>query len=301
MPLRVHHVAYGYYWKIKSIGLAGSGVYRGRSCCPGLRECRIPEENADTATTGTGVITVAGDLNSIPEQTSWEPQGLIISLCGFLFIFRSAMINYLVIEGNIGAGKTSLASMIAEKHNARLILEQYADNPFLPKFYRDPNRYSFPLELSFLAARYNQLHKELTSPDLFQPLTVADYFFSKSLIFAKITLQIDEFNLYRQLFDIIHQQLPKPDLYVYLYVSIEKLVSNIRKRGRDYEQDIKPDYLERVQQGYFEYLRSLQDQKIIVLDMEHLDFIYVKRHYSLIEDAIFHQKHVVGMNRIQLP
>jgi len=211
------------------------------------------------------------------------------------------MINYLVIEGNIGAGKTSLASMIAEKHNARLILEQYADNPFLPKFYRDPNRYSFPLELSFLAARYNQLHKELTSPDLFQPLTVADYFFSKSLIFAKITLQIDEFNLYRQLFDIIHQQLPKPDLYVYLYVSIEKLVSNIRKRGRDYEQDIKPDYLERVQQGYFEYLRSLQDQKIIVLDMEHLDFIYVKRHYSLIEDAIFHQKHVVGMNRIQLP
>jgi deoxyadenosine/deoxycytidine kinase len=206
-----------------------------------------------------------------------------------------------VIEGNIGAGKTSLASMIAEKHNARLILEQYADNPFLPKFYRDPDRYSFPLELSFLAARYNQLHKELTSPDLFQPLTVADYFFSKSLIFAKITLQIDEFNLYRQLFDIIHQQLPKPDLYVYLYVSIEKLVSNIRKRGRDYEKDIKPDYLERVQQGYFEYLRSLQDQKIIVLDMEHLDFIYVKRHYSLIEDAIFHQKHVVGMNRIQLP
>jgi deoxyguanosine kinase len=210
------------------------------------------------------------------------------------------MINYLVIEGNIGAGKTSLARMIAEKHNARLILEQYEDNPFLPKFYREPDRYSFPLELSFLASRYRQLHKELTSPDLFQPLTVADYFFSKSLIFAKITLQIDEFNLYRQIFDIIHQQLPKPDLYVYLYVSIEKLVSNIQKRGRDYEQDITPEYLEKVQQGYFEYLRSLQNQKIIVLDMQHLDFISVKRHYSLIEDAIFHQKHVVGMNRVQL-
>ncbi len=211
------------------------------------------------------------------------------------------MINYLVIEGNIGAGKTSLASMIAEKHNARLILEQYADNPFLPKFYKDQERYSFPLELSFLAARYNQLHRELTSPELFQPFTVADYFFSKSLIFAKITLQVDEYNLYRQLFDIIHQQLPKPDLYVYLYLSVEKLVSNIRKRGRDYEQDITPEYLENVQHGYFEYLRSLKNQKILVLDMEHFDFISVKRHYSIIEDAIFHQNHANGMNRIQLP
>jgi deoxyguanosine kinase len=210
------------------------------------------------------------------------------------------MINYLVIEGNIGVGKTSLATMIAKKHNARLILEQYADNPFLPKFYRDPDRYSFPLELSFLAARYKQLHSELTSPDLFQPFTVADYYFSKSLVFAKITLQMDEFNLYRQLFDIIHQQLPKPDLYVYLYMSVEKLISNIRKRGRDYEQDISPDYLENVQQSYFEYLRSLKNLKIILLDLEHLDFIYVKRHYSLIEDAIFHKTHAIGVNRIQL-
>jgi len=211
------------------------------------------------------------------------------------------MMNYLVIEGNIGAGKSSLASLIAEKHNARLILEQYADNPFLPKFYKDQERYSFPLELSFLAERYNQLHRELTSPELFQPFTVADYFFSKSLIFAKITLQVDEFNLYRQLFDIIHKQMPKPDLYVYLYMSVEKLVSNIRKRGRDYEQDITPEYLENVQHGYFEYLRSLKNQKILVLDMEHLDFISVKRHYSIIEDVIFHQDHANGMNSIQLP
>ena len=224
------------------------------------------------------------------------------SLCGFLFcIFRSKMINYLVIEGNIGAGKTSLASMIAERHNARLILEQYADNPFLPKFYKDPDRYSFPLELSFLAARYKQLHKDLTSPELFQPFTVADYFFSKSLIFAKITLQIDEYNLYRQLFDIIHQQLPKPDLYVYLYVSVEKLISNIRKRGRDYEKEITPEYLEKVQQGYFEYLRSLSGQKILVLDLEHLDFIYVKSHFSRIEDVIFREDYVIGLNRVQLP
>jgi deoxyguanosine kinase len=210
------------------------------------------------------------------------------------------MIHYLVIEGNIGAGKTSLATMIAEKHNARLILEQYAENPFLPKFYRDPDRYAFPLELSFLASRYRQLHRELTHPELFSPLTVADYFFSKSLVFAKITLQRDEYNLYRQLFDIIHQQLPVPDLYVYLHVSVRKLLSNIRKRGRDYEQDIGPEYLEKLQQSYFEYLRSVHNMKIIVLEMEHLDFISVKRHYSLIEDAIFHQEHVAGMQRIQL-
>ena len=152
------------------------------------------------------------------------------------------MINYLVIEGNIGAGKTSLARMIAEKHNARLILEQYADNPFLPKFYRDQERYSFPLELSFLAARYNQLHRELTSPELFHPFTVADYFFSKSLIFAKITLQMDEFNLYRQLFDIIHRQLPKPDLYqrALPFVSVNVFGQFLRQILRFFEPQLSP-------------------------------------------------------------
>jgi deoxyadenosine/deoxycytidine kinase len=209
--------------------------------------------------------------------------------------------NYLVIEGNIGAGKTSLAAMIAEKFNAKLILEQYAENPFLPKFYKEPERYSFPLELSFLAERYHQLHRELTSPELFKSFTVADYFFSKSLIFAQITLQVDEFNLYRNLFNIIHRQLPKPDLYVYLHVTVEKLLLNIRQRGRDYEQNIEAEYLERLQEGYFEYLRSLGGQKILILDINKLDFVTNTVDYRTIEEAIFRQAYPVGVNRLQLP
>ena len=208
--------------------------------------------------------------------------------------------NYLVIEGNIGAGKTSLSTRIAEKFNARLILEQYAENPFLPKFYSDPERFSFPLELSFLAARYHQLHKELTSPDLFKTFTVADYFFSKSLIFAKITLQVDEFNLYRTLFNIIHQQLPKPDLYVYLHVTVDKLLRNIQSRGRDYELDIQQDYLEKLQSGYFEYLRSLTDRKVLVLDINEIDFVGREKDYKLVEETIFSGEYSEGLNHVQL-
>ena len=209
--------------------------------------------------------------------------------------------NYLVLEGNIGAGKTSLSTMIAEKFNARLILEQYAENPFLPKFYKEPDRYSFPLELSFLASRYHQLHKELTSPDLFKSFTVADYFFSKSLIFAKITLQPDEFNLYRTLFNIIHQQLPKPDLYVYLHVSVDKLLSNIQKRGRDYEKSIESEYLEKLQEGYFEYFRTLGDQKVLILDINNMDFVTKKEDYRILEEAIFEKPHKNGLNHLQIP
>jgi len=209
--------------------------------------------------------------------------------------------NYLVIEGNIGAGKTSLSTLIAEKFNARLILEQYAENPFLPKFYKDPERYSFPLELSFLAARYNQLHGELTSPDLFKNFTVADYFLSKSLIFSKITLQVDEFQLYRTLFDIIHQQLPKPDLYVYLHVNVDKLLSNIRYRGRDYEQGIEAGYLEKLQEGYFEYLRSLTGQKVLILDINNVDFVGKEQDFQAVEKAIFFTDYAKGLNRVHLP
>jgi deoxyguanosine kinase len=222
----------------------------------------------------------------------------------FSYIYDSAFqmnrYNYLVIEGNIGAGKTSLSTMIAEKFNARLILEQFAENPFLPKFYRDPERFSFPLELSFLAARYHQLHRELTSPELFKSFTVADYFFSKSLIFSKITLQPDEFNLYRTLFNIIHKQLPRPELYVYLHVEVDKLLENIRLRGRDYEKSIEAGYLEKLQEGYFEYLRSLTDQKILILDVNRMDFVGKKEDYDLVEKAIFSDEYKKGLNRVQL-
>ncbi|MEA2106366.1 MAG: deoxynucleoside kinase [Bacteroidota bacterium] len=207
-------------------------------------------------------------------------------------------LNYLVIEGNIGAGKTTLAKMIAEEYNAKLILEQFADNPFLPKFYNDPDRYSFPLELSFLAERYQQLNRDLTSRDLFKPFNVADYYFMKSLIFAKATLKQDEYNLYRQIFNIIYQSIPKPDLYVYLHVDIKKLLENIFKRGRDYEKGISEEYLKNLQKGYFDFFRQQNDMRFLIIDTSNVDFVDNQNDYRKIKELIFQEKYGHGIHRI---
>jgi len=181
--------------------------------------------------------------------------------------------NYVVIEGNIGSGKTTLASILAERWNARLILEQFSDNPFLPKFYENPERHAFALELSFLAERYNQNRNELNHTDLFRPCVVADYSFAKSLIFAGINLPEDEFELYKNLFHIIHGRLPKPDLVVFLHCPEEKSIQQIKKRGRSYEQDIDIDYLRRITKGYLEFFRQQPETPVIILDTEHIDFV----------------------------
>jgi len=207
-------------------------------------------------------------------------------------------LNYLVIEGNIGAGKTTLAKMIAEEYNAKLILEQFADNPFLPKFYNDPDRYSFPLELSFLAERYQQLNRDLTSRDLFKPFNIADYYFMKSLIFAKATLKQDEYNLYRQIFNIIYQSIPKPDLYVYLHVDIKKLLENIFKRGRDYEKGISEEYLKNLQKGYFDFFRQQNDMSFLIIDTNNVDFVDNQDDYKKIKALIFQEKYDPGIHRI---
>ncbi|MDX9769211.1 MAG: deoxynucleoside kinase [Tenuifilaceae bacterium] len=206
--------------------------------------------------------------------------------------------QYLVIEGNIGAGKTTLTKMLADDLNARIVLEQFADNPFLPKFYNDPQRFSFPLELSFLAERYKQLNAELRASSLFQPLLIADYFFMKSLIFAQNTLAKDEFNLYRQIFEIIYSSIPKPDLYVYLHVPVDRLISNIKKRGRDYEQSITPEYLETIQQGYFEFFKQHPDYSFLIIDTSELDFVDNQDDYLLIRSAIFDKNHKKGVQRL---
>jgi deoxyguanosine kinase len=208
--------------------------------------------------------------------------------------------NYIVIEGNIGSGKTSLAGMVADKHNGRLILEQFGDNPFLPKFYKDQDRYSFPLELSFLASRYNQLNKELSNIDLFKPLVVSDYIFSKSLIFAAVTLKPEEYTLYRQIFNIINRNLPKPDLLVYLYLPVERLLQNIKKRGRDYEQNIPHEYLEKLHLSYMNWLNYQPDIKILIVDMSGMDFITRKEDFEKIENCIFGKKMKIGINRLLL-
>jgi deoxyguanosine kinase len=204
--------------------------------------------------------------------------------------------NYIVIEGNIGAGKTTLATMIAQEYNAKLILERFADNPFLPRFYEDPSRYSFPLELSFLADRYRQLKDELVEQDLFRSFTVADYYFMKSLVFASKTLEKDEYNLYRQIFYIIYGSLPKPDLYVYLHVTPERLLKNIALRGREYEKSITTEYLTGIQESYFTFFRQNPENRYLVLDIRDIDFVLHHEDYKKVTDMIFEEPVKPGIN-----
>jgi deoxyguanosine kinase len=197
--------------------------------------------------------------------------------------------NYIAIEGNIGAGKTTLASKMAEDFNAKLVLERFADNPFLPKFYADQNRYAFPLEMSFLADRYQQLSDDLSQFDLFKDFVVADYHIFKSLIFAKVTLADDEFKLYKTMFDIIHKEMPKPDLYVYLYQNTETLLANIKKRGRSYEQEIPEDYLEKINQGYLDFIKTQKNLNVLIIDVSDRDFLKNQQDYIFILDKIKEQ------------
>ncbi|WP_395077269.1 2-amino-4-hydroxy-6-hydroxymethyldihydropteridine diphosphokinase [Flavobacterium sp.] len=195
-------------------------------------------------------------------------------------------LNYIAIEGNIGAGKTTLASKIASDFNAKIILERFADNPFLPKFYKDQNRYAFPLEMSFLADRYQQLSDDLSQFDLFKDFVVADYHIFKSLIFAKVTLQEDEFRLYKTLFDIIYKEMPKPDLYVYLYQNTDRLLENIKKRGRNYEQDIKASYLDKINKGYLDFIKSQTNLNSLIIDVSEFDFVKKQEDYLKVLQAI---------------
>jgi deoxyguanosine kinase len=181
--------------------------------------------------------------------------------------------NFIAIEGNIGAGKTSLATRISEEFNAKLILEQFEENAFLPKFYENPSKYAFPLELSFLASRFQQLKDQLSLQDLFRSFTIADYFIHKSFIFAGKNLDGDELALYTRLFYIIEASLPKPDLLIYLYNSVDNLKNNIIKRGRTYEQNINFDYLEKIQSGYLDFLKQQQGMKILIVDTNEMDFV----------------------------
>jgi len=194
--------------------------------------------------------------------------------------------NYIAIEGNIGAGKTTLSNKLAEDFNAKTVLERFADNPFLPKFYEDQSRYAFPLEMSFLADRYQQTADDLAQFDLFKDFIVADYHIFKSLIFAKVTLAEDEFRLYKTMFDIIYKEMPKPDLYIYLYQSTERLLENIKKRGRDYEQDIPAEYLEKINSGYLDYIKTQKELNVLIIDVSDRDFIRNQEDYNFILNEI---------------
>jgi len=194
--------------------------------------------------------------------------------------------NYIAIEGNIGAGKTTLTTKIADDFNAKTVLERFADNPFLPKFYKDQSRYAFPLEMSFLADRYQQISDDLAQFDLFKDFIVADYHIFKSLIFAKVTLGEEEFRLYKTLFDIIYKEMPKPDLYVYLYQNTGKLLENIKRRGRSYEQEIPAHYLEKINSGYLDYIKTQKDLNVLVIDVSEKDFVKYQEDYIFILNEI---------------
>jgi 2-amino-4-hydroxy-6-hydroxymethyldihydropteridine diphosphokinase len=194
--------------------------------------------------------------------------------------------NYIAVEGNIGAGKTTLVSKIAEDFNAKTVLERFADNPFLPKFYKDQNRFAFPLEMSFLADRYQQISDDLAQFDLFKDFIVADYHIFKSLIFAKVTLAEDEYRLYKTLFDIIYKEMPKPDLYIYLYQNTERLLQNIKRRGRSYEQEIPAEYLEKINNGYLDYIKTQKDLNVLIIDVSERDFVKNQEDYIFVLNEI---------------
>lgn len=207
--------------------------------------------------------------------------------------------HFITIEGNIGAGKTTLAHLLSKHFNARLILEAFADNPFLPKFYENPQQFAFPLELFFMAERYKQLKELVQQKDMFQSVTISDYLFTKCLLFAKINLPDDEFRLYQRLFEIIHQQLIQPDILIYLHAPVQKLQENIRKRNRSYEQKIPNEYLFSIQETYTHYIKQ-HNIKTLFIDAGNADFLGNEKHFQAVVDAL-DQDYETGQHFISLP
>ena len=210
--------------------------------------------------------------------------------------------NYIAIEGTIGAGKTTLATRIAKDFNGKLVLEEFEGdkNPFLPKFYKEPEKYSFQLEMTFLALRFQQLKDKLGALDLFHDFIISDYYVAKSLIFSRNNLQEDEYQLFSRFFNIIFSDMPKPELMVYLYSDVECLQQNIRNRGRSYEQEISDEYLANIQQGYLDFIREQQDKmRILLIDTTHLDFVANERDYQRIIEVI-DQPYEIGLHRVSL-
>ena len=206
-----------------------------------------------------------------------EDNSLINKVKETLFIPKeldfSERLNYIVIEGNIGAGKTSLATLISDEFSGRLVLERYAENPFLAKFYENKERYGFALEMSFLTDRYQQVNEQLSNLELFSKFIISDYDIFKSLIFASVTLNKDEFSLYRKIFYILYKEIPKPDLYIYLLQNSEQLLKNIQKRGRSYEKQIPKSYLDDIQHSYLNFLKNNTSMNILFIDVSELDFV----------------------------
>ena len=207
--------------------------------------------------------------------------------------------NFITVEGNIGAGKTTLSHLLSKHFNARLILEEFAENPFLPKFYESPQQYAFPLELFFMAERYKQMKDLLQTKDMFQNVTISDYLFTKCLLFAKVNLPNEEFRLYQKLFDIINPQIVQPDILIYLHTPVNKLQENIKKRNRKYEQSIPNDYLFSLQETYTQYIKQHRIKTLFV-DASEADFLDNPAHLQIIIDAL-DKEYEDGQHYLTLP
>ena len=207
--------------------------------------------------------------------------------------------HFITIEGNIGAGKTTLAHLLSKKLDARLILEEFADNPFLPRFYENPKQFAFPLELFFMAERYKQLKDMLVSRDLFNTVTVSDYLFTKCLLFARVNLPEEEYRLYQRLFDIIHQQIVQPEILIYLHAPVSRLQQNICKRNRSYEQSIPDEYLYSIQETYSTYIRN-HNVPTLLVDVSKADFLNNPAHLQTILDAL-EKRYDTGLHVVSLP
>jgi len=193
--------------------------------------------------------------------------------------------HFIAVEGNIGAGKTTLSQLLSQHYNAKLMLEEFAENPFLTKFYENPKQYAFPLELFFLAERFKQQQELIKNTDLFQSVTISDYLFTKCLLFAKVNLPEEEYRLYQKMFDVFQQQLATPDVLIYLHAPVSKLQSNIKKRNRKFEQSIPDEYLFKLQETYTSYIKQ-HNIKTIFVDASNADFLYNEAHFKLITDAL---------------
>lgn len=208
--------------------------------------------------------------------------------------------RYIAVEGNIGAGKTSFTKMVRDEYNCRLILEEFAENPFLPLFYENPKRYAFTVELFFMTERYKQMEDSLVAQQsLFSDFTISDYVFVKTLIFARKNLSEKEFKLFQQLFTTLQQNFPNPDLLVFLHRNVDILLKNISKRGRDYEKNISRDYLYNIQDSYFEYFRNIVSFPILIIDLGDIDFIEEKQYYDILK-SIIAKKYNPGVHRVTL-
>jgi deoxyguanosine kinase len=193
--------------------------------------------------------------------------------------------HYIAIEGNIGAGKTTLSQLLSKHYNAKLVLEEFAENPFLTKFYENPKQYAFPLELFFLAERFKQQQDLIKSNDLFQEVIISDYLFTKCLLFAKVNLPDEEYRLYQKMYDVFFQQLTQPDILIYLHAPVNKLQTNIKKRNRKFEQAIPDEYLFKIQETYTSYIKQ-HHIKTIFIDASNADFLYNDAHFKVITDAL---------------